>query len=222
VRRVARHLRLPALLAALAALAAAPAAQAATMAPLRPCYVAVSPTRRETMNITATGFTPFSVVDLTIDGATEPVDANGFGGVIEQRAAPYVKRGQRPFSVALAQEGTPANATGASSLVTALAVHVRPRQADTGAHVRFSGRGFTASRPIWGHYVLRGHVHRTVRLAAAPTGACGTFSVRHRQFPMTSPRPGHWVLQIDQQKRYSPTPASNFVPIGFTVRRIVS
>jgi hypothetical protein len=87
--------------------------------------------------------------------------------------------------------------------------------------VRFRGRGFTAQRPIWGHYVLRGHVRKTVRFARRPASACGTFSVRRRQIPLRDPPPGRWTLQVDQQRRWSRRPSSVFVPITITVERVI-
>jgi hypothetical protein len=71
--------------------------------------------------------------------------------------------------------------------------------------VRFRGRGFTAPRAVWAHYVYAGISRKSVRIGA-PTGQCGQFSRRVRQFPFKhSPKVGTWTIQFDQQRRYSAT-----------------
>ena len=70
------HLRRNAALAGaatFAALAAPGAASAATLAPLKPCYVAVpsSPPQVEQIDISGSGYTPNSRVDIAVDGADQ-------------------------------------------------------------------------------------------------------------------------------------------------------
>jgi hypothetical protein len=219
------------LAAAPAAVALAPApAQAAVQleAPLKPCYVSVNPATRERMRIVASGFTPNAVVQLTIGGSDAVrLDADATGivrtrGGSKAPAAPYQRRGERTVPVALTEESpNPANTLTTTTKVTALSVRVRPRQAATSDKVRFRGRGFTRSRAIWAHYVFHDHDRSTVRFAAQPKGACGTFSVRRRQFPLERPRPGHWTVQVDQQKHWSPQPDSVFFPVSINVQRII-
>jgi hypothetical protein len=202
--------------------AAAPAHAAPEMAALKPCYVSVSSTEREFLRTVATGFTPDAPVKITVRGVTKDGDANHFGVVdLRRTAAPFQHRGQGPFSVTVTEVANPLNTVTGSSTVTALAVHLRPRQANTSDRIRFTGRGFTAPRPIWGHYLLRDRVRKTVRLARRPSSACGTFSRRRRQIPLRHPRPGRWTLQVDQQRHWSPHPSSVFVPVTITVQRVI-
>jgi hypothetical protein len=214
--------RLLVALPALGALAAPAAAQAQTaLAPLKPCYVSVSRHERQVLDTFATGFTPHADVDVTIGGKTEPYVVNSVGAVDLRRVrAPFRRRGQRPFTLTVTERGNPLNTVSGTAYVTALSVRVRPRRAATWRRVRFRGRGFTAAAPIWGHYLYRGSVRRTVRLADGPQGICGRFSVRRRQIPVRHPRPGRWILQVDQQRDYSPRPASVFVPVRISVRRV--
>lgn len=202
--------------------AAAPAHAAPQIATPKPCYVSVNPAEREFLKIVATGFTPDAPVQIAVGATTQDGRANHFGVVdLRHTAAPLQEHGQAPFEIRVTETANPANTVSTSSFVTALAVNLRPRQAATSQRVRFSGRGFTAQRAIWGHYVLRGRVRKTVRLAAGPSSGCGTFSVRRRQIPLRHPRPGKWTLQVDQQHRWSPQPRSVFVPITITVQRII-
>lgn len=223
-------------LLALAAIPAAlviapvPAARAAVQLdqPLKPCYVSVNPATRERMRIVASGFTPNAAVQLKI-GDSQPVtlDADATGkvrtrGGKKAPAAPYQQRGEATVPVSLAEMApNPANILTTTTKVTALSVTVRPRQAATSDKVRFRGRGFTRPRAIWGHYVFRDRSRETVRFAEQPEGACGTFSVRRKQFPMLRPRAGRWTLQIDQQKHWSRQPDSVFLPVPITVQRII-
>jgi hypothetical protein len=212
-----------ALLSLVLALAAPAAARAAELEPLRPCYVAAGEPahEREAVELRATGFTPRSFVTVAVDGVTEArVQADPAGAVSGSVSAPYHAGGERTFTVTLTEEGRPQNAVAATTLVTGLKATMRPKRAPSSSRVRFGGRGFTADAPVYGHYVYAGRVRRTVRLAR-PEGPCGTFSVRRRQIPIAAPRVGEWTLQVDQQRRYSPTPAGVSVPIAIRVERVV-
>ena len=44
-----------------------------------------------------------------------------------------------------------------------------------------------------------------------PTGPCGTFSIKRRQFPFkNSPRRGVWTIQFDQERAYNAKAAVNY------------
>jgi hypothetical protein len=101
--------------------------------------------------------------------------------------------------------------------VARLALRVTPRRATPSTRVRFKGLGFTDRRPVYAHYVRRGEVRRTVRLAKR-TGTCGGFSVRRRQFPFR-PAVGRWTLQVDQQRAYAPRPGTPVLRLRVTVLR---
>lgn len=209
--------------AALGAVAPATAGAAPVLTvPLKPCYVTVDPAAREVLKLHAAGFSPTEDVDISIDGS--PVVsyvADGDGAVAARVQAPYQEHGERRMTVTLAERGNPANTVTARTRVTALAVTLSPRRAATSSRIRFRGRGFTKARGIWGHYVFRNRVRATVRFAARPAGACGTFSVRRRQIPIPRPRAGEWTLQVDQQRRWSARPDSVFVPVPITVERVI-
>jgi hypothetical protein len=74
---------------------------------------------------------------------------------------------------------------------------------------KFAFSGFTPGKPIYEHYVLRGRLHRTVRVARA-SGPCGLARASIRwAFP--HPRPGLWSLQFDSRSRYSPRTVGRWV-----------
>jgi hypothetical protein len=217
------RIALPAALLGTAALPAAALATPVLTQPLRPCYVSVDPAAREVVNIHAAGFTPAEAIDVQVDGTSQiqTYEANRFGNVFAKIQAAYQARGEAPMTVSLAERDNPANTLTLQTRVTALAVTLKPKDARTSDLIRFRGRGFTRQKPIWGHYVFGGRVRKTVRLAAGPASACGTFSVRRPQIPILHPRPGRWKLQVDQQRRYSPKPKSVSVPVFITVRRTI-
>jgi hypothetical protein len=211
-------------LAAPAALlaAAAPAHAAPQIAPLKPCYVSVNPGEREYLKTVATGFAPDATVNITVGGVTKQGNANHFGIVdLRHTAAPFQAHGESTFDVSVTDASNPAFGVSASSSVTALAVSLHPRQAATSDRVRFRGRGFTKQRAVWGHYVLRGRLRKTVRLARRPGFPCGTFSVRRRQIPLRHPRTGRWTLQVDQQHRWHARPNTPVVRIGLEVQQTI-
>jgi hypothetical protein len=101
--------------------------------------------------------------------------------------------------------------------VTALTVAVNPKQAAPTRMVRFRGRGFLDSGPVYAHYVYRGRLRETVRMGR-PTGACGEFSARRRQIPVR-PRTGTWLVQFDQLPDFTNPPEDIFVQLQIRVFR---
>lgn len=208
-------------LALLAPVATAPAV--AVLEPLRPCYVSVptGPDRFDTepVDVIGRGFTPGATVNVAIDGEdVAPGVPVGTDGTIDGSvAAPGLSTGERLFTVSATEPGNLAQTASVTALVTDLTARIAPRRASPRRRVRFSGRGFTdLARPVYAHYARRGEVRRTVRLARTPTGDCGRFSVRRRQFPFR-PRPGRWTIFVDQSSEQgTQTPT---VSIGVRVRR---
>jgi len=217
---------------ALLLLLLAPAAAQAvpTIQPLKPCYVTAdtsSGPQAEGVAISAAGFTPNSTVTLTIDGA--PVD----GGQSLQTdtagaltlppvPAPFVRSGSHDFTITLTEDGNPANTVSASSRSTALGVRIRPLEAAPSDLVRFRGLGFTKDKAIYAHYIYKGRVRKTVRMARRPRSDCGAFRARRRQIPVRNPRLGRWTIQFDQSRRFvdpSETPIV-FVRIGIRLRLV--
>jgi hypothetical protein len=215
--------RLAAALPAVALLTAAPSAHAAAILNLQPCYVSVSPDEIQKMrDVIATGFAPDAELDVTVGDTTTGAIADQYGNLdLSGFGAPYQHRGESSFMVTVADHDHAAITTSAISRVTALRVRLRPREANTGDRVRIRGRGFIDDLPIYGHYVFHGKVRRTVRFAHEPHGVCGHFSVRRRQIPLRHPRAGRWLLQVDQQRRWSRRPESVWVPVRITVQQLI-
>lgn len=217
-----------AILVVLAAAVAAPAAAGAQqeektpqLFPLHACYRSAGPDARETVGIVATNFTPGGKVNVTVDGTTlpEPATANEKGEVFGSVLAPYNARGTRRFGLTLTDVQAPEKTASQESLITALDVRLRPRQARPSSRVRFLGRGFIDGTRIYGHYLRAGKVRRTVRFGR-PTGPCGRLDVVRRQIPVRRPATGRWTLQVDTQRAYSASPRGVFVRVGITVKRV--
>jgi hypothetical protein len=223
-----------ALVVALAAPAAAQAAPA--MWPLKPCYVTADtdphPQRvnqqSEGMLISATGFTPNASVDLTIDGEEYPggsdLQANENGELpVGAIPAPFVEQGVRRYRVTLSEDGNPANAVSTTTKSTALGVRLKPREARPSRRIRFKGSGFTEDKPIWAHYVYKGELRKTVRMARRPRGDCGGFKARRRQIPVDRPGLGIWTIQFDQSRRFVADPIAEpivFVRLDVEIRLV--
>ena len=210
--------RLPIAIAAAAALAAPQAAQAApTLAPLAACYRSVDEIEREPVQIEAGGFTPGADVDVMLDGiVVTTVKALEQGEVVGSVDAPYRQQGERAFTLTLAERGSTANVVSATSRVTALALHLKPRRAAPTRKVRFLGRGFIDGTEVYAHYLRGGKLRRTVSLGA-PDGACGRVDVRRRQFPIKRPKLGRWTVQVDNEADYTPDTVN--VKVTINVRR---
>jgi hypothetical protein len=210
---VLRDVRVLAATALLLLSLAAPASAQVTMAPLKPCYVSDGdlPTQRETIAVHTSGFTPLATLTLSIDG--QPVDkgvADAFGVADWNETAPFEGRDEHDFTLTVVEDLNPDhNFVSATSRVTNLSVTLTPRVAAPSRKVRFSGRGFTAAAPVYGHYVFGGKARKTVRFAPQSGAPCGTFHARRRQIPLKDPAFGKWTLQVDQQRHYAALPATN-------------
>jgi hypothetical protein len=200
----------------------AAAARGATLAPLKPCYVSAGPTAdaRQPIDVNAQGFTPNGTASVGIDGTVIEDDAqiDPMGGIVGPVPAPFQARGQRLFTLSLADNMNPSIAVSAQALVTALDVRVRPANAKPSSRVLFRGRGFTGGPAVYAHYLRKGRLRKTVLLANA-TGPCGTFRVRRRQLPIKRPHVGRWMVQVDQERVFRETPASVSVRLVIDVSR---
>ena len=213
---------------ALALGATAAPAGAATVAPLKPCYVSAGEARaeRENVVITGEGFTPEGKVDILVNGivdAQPQADVNGrITGTIK---APFQETGEAPFEVVVRDTVNPLVSVTVGSRVTDLDARLRPREAAPSKRVRIRGRGFTRvavdgrPAPIFAHYMFEGEYEKTVRLARRSKGTCGRLNARRRQIPIANPASGRWTIQIDQRRRYSPTPRPVWVRVPVTVER---
>ena len=217
--RLARPLVPAALLVGLVA----PPARAATLDPLRPCYRSVDETTRETVHVQATGFTPGAAVDVSIDGVVvqSGVAALTDGSVSGDVTAPYQRRGVRRFGLTVTERDRPENTATTGSLVTALSLQLRPREASPTRRVRFLGRGFIDGTEVYGHYLRRDRWRKTV-LLGRPQGPCGRLDAEHRQIPVRRPGTGRWTLQVDNQPEYGPQPPGVLVRLAITVKRILT
>ena len=209
-------------LALVAGLAAPQAAQAAVLAPLAACYRSVDETSRENVAVQASGFTPGANIDVYIDGVRvqSGVLALPDGTVSGSVDAPYQGFGQRQFTLTVIERETPGNTASATSLVTALDMRLKPRRTAPHREVRFLGRGFTDGVEVFGHYLRRGKLRKTVSLGA-PQGPCGRVDIKRRQIPIRNPHVGRWVLLVDNQAEYSKDPPGVSVEVPITVRRVV-
>jgi hypothetical protein len=209
------------------ALAAPAAAQAApAMWPLKPCYVTAATSagnQSQGMQIAATGFTPNASVDLTIDGESYPggfgLQANENGDLpVGAIPAPFVEKGTREYTVTLTERGNPANTVSATTKSTALDVSLKPKEARPSRRIRFKGSGFTEDKPIWAHYVYKGKLRKTVRMARRPRGDCGGFKARRRQIPVDRPGLGSWTIQFDQSRRLKDPAVEPIVFVRLEIR----
>jgi hypothetical protein len=207
------HLRLS-LAGAAAAMLAAPAAAFATpaLAPLSKCYVSATPTARELVHVSGTGFSASTPVNVLVDDVLQPPPdplnppaSDALGQLDGFVKAPYIDSGQRLFTLRVTENRADGQTITAVSKVTALSVTQTPsRPLTTSSRVRFRVRGLTDKlQPVYAHYVFNGKVRRTLRLGK-PYGDCGLLSVRRHQFPFKNPTTGTWWIQFDQEQAYNP------------------
>jgi hypothetical protein len=210
-------------------------ARAATITPLEPCYVTANTAKgdeSQSVFFRGGGFTANSKVDVSLDDKPVPeltglqTDAGGNLGAQGPALfvpAPFIAKGTRDFTLTLTEAGNPANRVTATSKTTALGVDVKPKSAKPSQRIRFSGRGFTAERNVYAHYVYGGRLRKTVKMAR-PQGPCGRWTSHRRQIPIRNPRTGSWFVQFDQLKKYvdpsRTTPKSVYVRLEIVVSRV--
>ena len=129
--------------------------------------------------------------------------ADASGAFARELPAPFVATGER--AVTIVATDTAGTQAAVASRVARLAVSITPRAARPTSRVTFRASGFTAAVPpadvLYAHYLFAGRRVKTVRLGrlAAP---CGTLTVRRRQFPVTRPRLGTWLVQFDLSRSF--------------------
>ena len=210
----------PLSLAALALAVGAPAAQAATLDPLRPCYRSVDEATREPVHIQAGGFTPGAAVNVSVDGIVVERDVVALpdGSVTGDVMAPYQRHGVRPFALTVTGRDRPVNTATAARRVTAVSMRLEPPDAEPSSRVGFLGRGFLDGAAVYGHYLRRDRLRKTV-LLGRPEGPCGRLHVKRRQIPVRRPGMGRWTLQVDNRAEYAPQPPGAVVRVEITVKR---
>jgi hypothetical protein len=188
-------------LAAGGALAAPATADAAQVTVRERCYVAGRP-----VPVSGIGFTPGARVSLTgdVSGSVVADSLGAFEAQVPAPANPTLR--PRRFSVGATEEGD-----GAVSAPPVRFPVVREILAGNyasaisgppGERTTWRFAGFTAGRPIFGHFRYRGRTVRTYRFGVA-RGVCGTLTTRAPRVPVTARR-GRWQLQMDQARRFDP------------------
>ena len=186
-------------------------AEAAVIDPLKPCYVTANTPagpQQEGVALHASGFTPNSTVNLAIDGAVPPggegLQTDQTGSITlppETVPAPFIPTGSREFSISLTQTDNPGITATATAMTTALGVKLTPAQARPSKKIRFKGSGFTGDKPVYAHYVYKGKLRKTVRMARNLTD-CGGWTSHRPQIPVRDAKLGRWIVQFDQSKRF--------------------
>jgi hypothetical protein len=220
------------LLAAAFAVLGTTSAAAQTPAPVRfldglkPCYVAATEAQREYVPVNGHNFTPNAMIDIYLDDIPvtlpDPQPQAAFDGSLTGSVpAPFIDEGQRTFTLRASEHEAQGSSAVVTSKVTRLSVEQSPERAATSDRVRFRGRGFTdLTKPVYMHYVYAGKSKKTIEIGL-PTGDCGLFSVKRKQFPFQkSPQVGVWTIQFDQTPAYDPK-ASPRVPLTVKVKRVV-
>jgi hypothetical protein len=160
------------------------------------------------LEVAGAGFSPGVAVALSGDVTTTAI-ADELGSFRTTVTAPR-SRGLAPrsFSIAAAEvadasiAAQPVAITVVGELLNGnyrAAISGPPRQRTTW---RFAG--FTAGRPIFGHFRHRGRTVRTYRFGVA-RGVCGTLTVKAPRVPVKRLRSGVWWLQMDQARRFRKT-----------------
>src|SRR5690349_2471563 len=109
----------PTILATGALLLLAQPAQAASLEPIAACYRSVDEQTRETVPVRADGFTPGERVNVFVDGqlAQENVVVLSDGRISGGVPAPFIGKGERPFTLTVTEVDQPSNTATVGSRV---------------------------------------------------------------------------------------------------------
>jgi hypothetical protein len=185
-------------------------ASAATLSVNQPCFVNTVTKRTirpAPMVVTGSGYAPGDSVTITSsDGSVNTVTQASPSGTIGIQIGAPTPFLRLPGSEAVALTASDHNAngtiTGGTFLKTTyLNVATVPSTARPSRKVTWYFSGFRPGRPIYVHYLYRGHQVAMVRFGRAK-GVCGLLRTRARFFP-GGQRYQRYGLQFDDAKRYS-------------------
>ena len=170
---------------------------------------------------TATGFTPFSEVDVYIDDILQiqPPRSLRDGTIVGQVLAPFQEEGTGPFTLRLSEveQADEHVITRDDDGHAARRSSSRRRGRRRAQRVRFKGRGFTDRRRARVRALrVRGQGRASRSGSACRRARAGRSTFKRTQFPFKkSPRRGNWTIQFDQHPRYDPKAA---VRVPMTIR----
>ncbi len=200
------------------------ASAAASVRLEHPCYQDNGTATKATFH--ADGFTPGSVLPVTLDGQLiGKVTVGANGSVVNSFPVPaHTQPGaESTHELALAPDGTDPVRT--TFLATSVMADFSPAQGDPATmKVRFTAAGMNLVAPkstVYLHYVTpKGKERKTVSLGRA-TGACGNLRTSLRRLFPFRPTNGNWTLQLDTSRSYRRGTARASYPwarIGVRVR----
>jgi len=191
-------LRLFAAVTATLALAAVvvPAASAGTIAVAQPCVRAESP-----VGFSLSGYAP-GYVEIQLDGSyLSEVDTEESGAFTGSFPAPSL-------GSARAESHTVSTPQGGSATfsVTPTGATQKPAYPKPTGKVTLDAYGFVEGGALYAHYVhhptdVKYTLNKTVALGKL-TGACGNLKKKVAALPVKKPKPGVWIVQVDNRKAY--------------------
>ena len=178
-------------------------ASAATLVPDQGCYV-----EHGAVTLHGSGFGALDLVNLSGPQVFESGNADANGGFTVTSPAPLlgtIAPGSKSFTLAATDQTTQVTASTTINVATAtFATSGGVASATAKRTWTFSGLFQRPGKPIYGHFRFGGKTRSTYRFGV-PKGACGELKAKAPLIPGASPTSGKWRVQIDFEKRYSPT-----------------
>jgi hypothetical protein len=192
----ARYAVLTALVTAV--LSAPASASAASVSVDQDCYA-----ENGAIAVSGSGYTPGSIVTLTVGGTTSSADADETGAFTTTVYAPTtsLKHPGAQQTTLTTRDTTSGEETSTTINVAKTGVDGVPGRSKPHKRITWNIAGFPGIKALYGHWRIRGKTRADHRMGV-PQGPCGVLHVKARQIEANHVLFGIWTVQFDFNRRY--------------------
>jgi hypothetical protein len=192
--------RYAALAALVAGVLSAPAsASAAAITVDQQCYA-----ENGAIAVTGSGYTPGTIVTLTIGGTTSSADADATGAFMTTVDAPEttLKHPGAQQTTLTTRDTTSGEETSTTINVAKTGVDGVPSASKPHKRIMWNIAGFPSNKALYGHWRFGGKTRADHRMGK-PQGPCGVLHAKARQIEASRVRFGLWTVQFDLSRHYN-------------------
>jgi hypothetical protein len=156
-----------------------------------------------TMAVTGSGYTPNTIVTLTLGGTTSSVDSDETGEFATTLSAPSTTLnhpGAQQMTLST-RDTTSGEEVSTPVNVAKTGVDGIPHQSKPHKKITWYLAGFPGGKAVYGHWRIRGKTRANHRMGV-PQGPCGVLKARARQIEANHLLFGLWTVQFDFNRRY--------------------
>jgi hypothetical protein len=179
--------------------APASASAAAAISVDQQCYG-----ENDAIAVSGSGYTPGTIVTLTIGGTTSSADADAAGAFATTVDAPVttLKHPGAQETTLTTRDTTSGEETSTQINVAKTGVDGVPSASKPHKKITWNIAGFPSDKAIYGHWRFGGKTRADHRMGK-PQGPCGVLHAKARQIEAGHVRFGVWTVQFDLSRHYN-------------------